>query len=321
MAKPRRYLMKNPTPEFDLQKNRTFKEYMELSRYSLEVMPDWFTPMLDDQARNVFYRQMINGKVKDKVVVDLGSGTGMWSIEALSQGAKFIYIIERNPLLVQYLKVIFKGRPVKIIGGQIDDLKTSDFDSGKPEIIIHELFGIAGLGEGVIPVFQKIWKLFDPNSVELIPQHTWLEGRVIHTDPLPMSPQEKALLQENEELLYELIYPFELKNKVRDGRYLQVCDPTPMIYLDLKKITDDQYYELNSMQVELKPGKVHTIHISFKFSSDLNGPFFDTYLENEHHWGDAEIEFYVNKNLPAVTKKFSIFLQENSNLVNPTFAD
>jgi hypothetical protein len=304
-----------------MRKPTNFNEYLELSRYSLEVMPDWFTPMLDDQARNIFYRQMLNGKVKDKVVVDLGSGTGMWTIESLSQGAKFVYVVERNPLLVQYLSHIFKDRPVKIISGQIDELSKDDFDMGAPEVIVHELFGIAGLGEGVIPVFQKIWKLFDPNSVELIPQHTWLEGRVLHTDPLPMSQQETTILGENVELLYDLIYPFELKNKVRAGQYFQVCDPSPMIYLDLKKITDDQYYELDSMPVEFKPGKVHTIHISFKFSRDLNGPFFDTYLEPKHHWGDAEIEFYVNKNLPATTRKFSIFLQENSNLVNPTFND
>lgn len=304
-----------------MKKPTNFNEYLEFSRYSLKEMPDWFTPMLDDQARNVFYREMIKGKVKDKVIVDLGSGTGMWTIEALSQGAKFIYVVERNPLLVQYLTHIFKDKPVKIISGPIDELSISDFDCGKPEVIIHELFGIAGLGEGVIPVFQKVWKLFSPDSVELIPQHTWLEGRVIHTKPLPMSPQETALLQDNEDLLYQMIYPFELKNKVRAGRYLQQGEPSPLIYLDLKQITDDRYYELTPMAVEFKPGMVHTVHVSFKFSSELNGPFFDTYLENEHHWGDAEIEFYVSNKLPATTKKFTFKLQENSNLDHPVIED
>ena len=304
-----------------MRKPTNFKEYLELSRYSLEVMPDWFTPMLDDQARNIFYRQMLKDQVKGKVVVDLGSGTGMWTIESLSQGAKFVYVVERNPLLVQYLSHIFKDQPVKIISGPIEELSIASFDQGAPEVIVHELFGIAGLGEGVIPLFQKVWKLFDPNSVELIPQYTWLEGRVLHTDPLPMSPQESKILGENVELLYDLIYPLELKNKVRDGGEYKPSTPHPMMYLDLKKINDEDRYELDSMPVEFKPGKVHTIHISFKFSRDLNGPFFDTYLEPKHHWGDAEIEFYVNKNLPASIKKFSIFLQENSNLVNPKFED
>lgn len=68
-----------------MRKPTNFNEYLELSRHSLEVMPDWFTPMLDDQACNVFYRQMLDGKLKDKVVVDLGSGTGMWTIVLRSE--------------------------------------------------------------------------------------------------------------------------------------------------------------------------------------------------------------------------------------------
>lgn len=313
--------MKNPADEFDLDKKRSFKEYMELSRQSRKVMPDWFAPMLDDQARNVFYRDMIKGKVKDKIVVDLGSGTGMWSIEALSQGAKFIYIIERNPLLIQYLKVIFKEAPVKIISSPIEDLKIGDFDKGAPEVIIHELFGIAGLGEGVIPVFQEVWKLFDAKKIELIPRYVWLEGRVIHTEPLPLSPQEKNLLKHNDDLLYQVIYPFEFKNSVRSGRYLQVVDPCQLMELDMTEIETMRNYTLASMPVEFKPGMVHTVHVSFKFSADKDGPFFDTYLENEHHWGDAEIEFYVSKTLPAGTKKLTLDLQENSNLEQPKFED
>ena len=313
--------MNNSFPDLNLEKNRTFKEYLDLSQKALRVMPEWFTPMLDDHNRNVFYRQMIDGKVKDKIVVDLGSGTGMWSIEALSQGAKFIYIVERNPLLVQYLKVIFKDKPVKIISGDIDQLKASDFDSGKPEVMIHELFGVAGLGEGVIPIFEKIWKIFDPNSLVLIPQHTWLEGRVFYKDPLPMSPQESTLLEDNVELLYEILYPFEFKNKQRDGNQLPAASPYPLIYVDLKKIAEGQEHFLETMPVEFKPGKVHSIHISFRFSADIEGPFFDTYLEKNHHWSDAEIEFYVKKTLKPETKKFSIYLHENSNFVNPEFLE
>ena len=285
-------------------------------------MPDWFMPMLDDQARNVFYRQMIQGRVKDKVVVDLGSGTGMWSIEALAQGAKFVYLIERNPLLIEYLKVIFKDRPVKIISMPIEELSQSDFNQGVPEVIIHELFGIAGLGEGVIPLFQKVWKLFDPKTVELIPQHTWLEGRVLHRLPLPISPQEEAHLKGNVELFYEIIYPFELTNKVRSGKNKGPSSAaSSLIYLDLKEISDDRYYELDPMPVEFKPGHVHTVHVSFKFSAHKEGPFFDTFLEDHHHWGDAEIDFYVSKNIAPTTKKLTLKLQENSNLDYPMFED
>lgn len=313
-------LMKNPITAAELLKKRTFQEYLDLSDYGRKVMPDWFMPMLDDQARNVFYRGMIKGKVKDKVVIDLGSGTGMWSIEALSQGAKFIYIVERNPLLVEYLTVIFKDSPVKIISKPIEELTVNDFDLGTPEVIIHELYGIAGLGEGVIPIFENVWKLFNPETIELIPRYTWLEGRVLHKEPLPLSSQETSHLKENVDLLYELIYPFELKNKVRVGRYPDVIAPHPLVFVDLKKM-DNKGYQLASMPVEFKPGLVHTIHVSFKFSSELEGPFFDTYLENDHHWGDAEIEFYVSKSIAPSTKTLTFDLQEGTHLEQPRFID
>jgi 16S rRNA A1518/A1519 N6-dimethyltransferase RsmA/KsgA/DIM1 with predicted DNA glycosylase/AP lyase activity len=94
---------KDPTQRFET-----------LNKFTRHLMPDWFLPMLNDTARNAYYSKMLEHTVKDKVVIDLGSGTGMWTIEVLARGARFVYVVEKNPILIQYLQFIFKDYPVKV---------------------------------------------------------------------------------------------------------------------------------------------------------------------------------------------------------------
>ena len=51
--------------------------------------------MINDQERNQFYRDAL-GDVTDRVVLDIGSGTGLLSVIAVQQGAKKVYAFEYN---------------------------------------------------------------------------------------------------------------------------------------------------------------------------------------------------------------------------------
>ncbi len=168
---------------FDQDGSRKLENYQIFSKFSAKIMPNWFRPMLEDTERNIYYQKMIHGKVQDKIVVDLGAGTGMWTMESLSEGAKFVYLVERNPILVRYLTKIFKGKPVKVIGKDIKDLAISDFDHGIPEVIVHEIFSTIAISEGVIPAFKKINSLFK-NKISYIPQYFWMEAYINKSRPI-----------------------------------------------------------------------------------------------------------------------------------------
>jgi predicted RNA methylase len=64
---------------------------------------DWFKqngifmPMINDTARNVFYKAAIESSVAGKVVCDIGTGTGFLSIIAAKAGAKKVYAVEMDP--------------------------------------------------------------------------------------------------------------------------------------------------------------------------------------------------------------------------------
>jgi predicted RNA methylase len=66
-----------------------------------------FIPMLNDKGRNKFYKSAIESCVKDKVVVDIGTGTGLLSILAAKAGAKKVFSVERDPGRTDFAKKIF----------------------------------------------------------------------------------------------------------------------------------------------------------------------------------------------------------------------
>ena len=52
--------------------------------------------MLSDYRRNKFFYDRIAETVKDRIVLDIGTGSGIMAAYALRHGAKFVYAIDRN---------------------------------------------------------------------------------------------------------------------------------------------------------------------------------------------------------------------------------
>jgi hypothetical protein len=292
-----------------------------INNFSHQLMPEWFLPMLNDEARNTYYSKMLNETVKDKVVIDLGSGTGMWSIEALAKGAKFVYVVERNPILVKYLEFIFKDHPVKVIAKAFEDLTINDFDRGEPEALVHEIFSNIGLGEGVITAFQKVSEIFPKHKLDLFPRFFWFEARVVKEAPLKLSKIEENHLKEKADNYYELIYSLGIRDwvslKNMDLSHAQLVN---VMFLDLKNIERNKSYALEPIPVDVTPGYVHRIYLSFKFSDKLEGPFFDT-LKEENHWGGFVVEFYASKAMPASRKYLKMKLNDNQLIDHPVLDD
>lgn len=292
-----------------------------INKFATRYMPEWFLPMLTDYARNDFYRLMIKHSVKDKVVIDLGAGTGMWTIESLAQGAKFVYVIEKNPVLINYLRFIFKDSQVKIFPKDFKDLKLADFDHGLPEVITHEIFSNTGLGEGLISAFQKASELFPEKNLNLIPRYIWVEARISKELPLELAQQEKDLLQDKVEAYYELIHSLGIRGwDNTNGVTFESDKPMNALFVDLLEVRKDGKYALDRIPVTITPGMVHRIYLSFKFAQNLEGPFFDTAF-GQNHWGGLMVEFYASKSFPVSTKYLKLELEDNLLFKNPVLED
>ena len=72
-------------------------------------------PTMDRVKESMF--AMIQAKVKDAVVLDLFSGSGNLGIEALSEGAKYAYLVDSNPKAVKTIKQNIEN--LNIINAQV----------------------------------------------------------------------------------------------------------------------------------------------------------------------------------------------------------
>ena len=148
-------------------------------------IPSWHLSMMNDQSRNQFYEQELAVAGKDKIIMDLGAGAGLLTQYALEAGAKLVYSVEQDPILQRCLAHTFKqeiqsGRVI-LLSKNSKELTTDDFTSGTPELVVHEIFGNRLLNEGVLEIFEDLFKRkIVNNTMTIIPQKFSLWGTLRH---------------------------------------------------------------------------------------------------------------------------------------------
>lgn len=138
-----------------------------------KFVPQWHLDMLKDQNRLTFYDRAIAAQVKDKVVLDIGSGSGILSYLALKHGAKKVYSVEIVPFFQDFYAImleesIAQGR-AQLIRKNAKDLSRSDFGEEAPEVVIHEIFSWEGFSEDIVDIFQRLQTANLFNDVSFIP--------------------------------------------------------------------------------------------------------------------------------------------------------
>lgn len=121
-----------------------------------------YTCMISDAPRNTFYRNALTKTVKDKIVLDVGTGTGILTAYALEAGAKFVYAIERNPLSAKMANTVlsqcYDSSRFKIIEGNARSKEVIDqIPKGSIDVFVAELLGRAMFDQGQ----YESWKNFE----------------------------------------------------------------------------------------------------------------------------------------------------------------
>jgi protein arginine N-methyltransferase 6 len=158
----------------------TPKTLNKLRQLHFNNFPNWHFPMMQDQSRLDFYQKSFEGKVEGKVILDVGAGGGLLSALALHLGARKVYAIERHPTLCTILKVIFaeqiKTGQLTIIEKDTKELTVGDFPED-PQVLIHEIFSIDGVGEGVLRAMDDLRRFHFWKDIQLLPHplQLWME--------------------------------------------------------------------------------------------------------------------------------------------------
>lgn len=116
--------------------------------------------MLSDKKRTLAYQKAIMtnaDRFKDKIVLDIGAGTGILSIFAARAGARHVFAVERSEtchLARQIVKENGLSHKITVIQEKIEDVNASHFsqfgEDLKVDIIISEWMGFSLLYESML---------------------------------------------------------------------------------------------------------------------------------------------------------------------------
>ncbi|XP_011644303.1 probable protein arginine N-methyltransferase 6.1 [Pogonomyrmex barbatus] len=122
-----------------------FKSYEELDIHQL---------MLSDKARVLAYKTAIfNSKEKfqNKIVMDIGAGSGILSIFCAQVGAKKVYAVEASELAKNIEQVTTENNvqdKIEVIHSKIEDIDPNNLE--KVDIIVSEWMGFYLVHEGML---------------------------------------------------------------------------------------------------------------------------------------------------------------------------
>lgn len=109
--------------------------------------------MLKDKARTLAYQRAIENNsedFKDKIVLDIGAGTGILSIFAAKSGAKHVYAVE-NAEIALFAREIIKQNglsdKITVLKGKMEEI---ELPVSQVDIIISEWMGYFLLYESML---------------------------------------------------------------------------------------------------------------------------------------------------------------------------
>jgi len=109
--------------------------------------------MLKDQQRTLAYRRAIEGNpqdFKDKIVLDIGCGTGILSIFAARAGAKHVYAVDNAEIALHAREIVKQNGladKITVYKGKMEDI---DLPVKEVDIIISEWMGYFLLYESML---------------------------------------------------------------------------------------------------------------------------------------------------------------------------
>ncbi|XP_074591777.1 putative protein arginine N-methyltransferase 6 isoform X2 [Curcuma longa] len=129
--------------------------------------------MIKDRVRTDAYRDAImrhQNLISDKVVMDVGCGTGILSIFCAQAGARRVYAVEASEIAIQAENVMRDNNlsdKVIILHGRVEDIEIDE----KVDVIISEWMGYSLLYESMLPsvIFARD-KWLKPGGL-ILPSH------------------------------------------------------------------------------------------------------------------------------------------------------
>lgn len=174
--------------------------YLEHSEWfnSSKIPEGMNLDMINSNGRlDTLLKPALKDKCKNKIVVDLGCGTGVLGIHAVNHGAKFVYFVERDVEMIHILtNTLAKILPIdsfKIIQSDVESLSVDMFTHGTPDIFVSEFYGPRMFDEGYVNYTGYLRNLFP--ECYFIPETFKVDFYLLDNDNnYPIWPNDESLL-------------------------------------------------------------------------------------------------------------------------------
>ena len=139
--------------------------------------------MMNDQQRNDAFEAAIRRVVKDKVVLDVGSGAGLLAMMAARAGAKKVYTCEMNETIATLADKIVVANgysdTIKVIAKKSDELVIGEDMAEKAEVLVTETLDSALLGEGMALIINDARERLLVDDATIIPARATLYAALL----------------------------------------------------------------------------------------------------------------------------------------------
>ncbi|XP_034033034.1 protein arginine N-methyltransferase 7 [Thalassophryne amazonica] len=182
--------------------------------YHQEIARSCYADMLHDHDRNEKYYRGIRAAVArvkargEKVIVlDIGTGTGLLSMMALSAGADFCYAVEVFKPMADAAQCIVEkngfASKIKIINKHSTDVTVGpggDMEM-KANILITELFDTELIGEGALPSYEHAHQNLVQVGCEAVPHRATVYAQVVESELLWNWTRLQPVMEEEVQLV------------------------------------------------------------------------------------------------------------------------
>uniref|UniRef100_A0A673IV91 Protein arginine N-methyltransferase 7 n=1 Tax=Sinocyclocheilus rhinocerous TaxID=307959 RepID=A0A673IV91_9TELE len=165
--------------------------------YHQEIARSCYADMLHDKDRNEKYYQGIRAavsRVKARgervVVLDIGTGTGLLSMMAVTAGADYCYAIEVFKPMAQAATCIVERNgfsdQIKVINKHSTEVTVGpDGDmQERANILVTELFDTELIGEGALPSYEHAHMHLVQADCEAVPHRATVYAQLVESDML-----------------------------------------------------------------------------------------------------------------------------------------
>mmetsp|Transcript_9400 Transcript_9400/g.13360 ORF Transcript_9400/g.13360 Transcript_9400/m.13360 type:complete len:578 (+) Transcript_9400:93-1826(+) len=284
--------------------------------------------MLKDFVRTSSYEKAILSNTdtlfKDKIVLDIGCGTGVLSLFAAKAGARKVIAIDNSDIIAEATKIIELngyGDVITCVRGKVEDLLAEGGksrlpldDDEKVDVIVSEWMGYALLFETMLPsVMAARDTIMNKNTGTMYPNgsNVLLEGATDdaldywdNVHGINMTPMKSRVVRDlTTEASVEIVDPMKV-----------VTNRVELIYFDLNTCKDQDLDFEASFQLEPKiaaeeeKGSVHINKLVVSFDIDFNVPdtnalSFSTGCQSQAtHWKQTTLWFDPTNGIPTLQK-------------------